>query len=97
MTADERELKDLAGIGPSMLRDLNLLGIHTVKALQRRKPERMYRDLCRLKGERQDICCLDVFAAAVAQARNPNLPPEQTQWWFYSKQRKRAGLERQRK
>lgn len=90
MRADERDLKDLVGIGPAMLSDLNLLGIHTVKALRGKKPERLYRELCRLKGARQDICCLDVFAAAVAQAKNPNLPPEQSQWWFYSKQRKRA-------
>jgi len=36
----------------------------------------------------QDICCLDVFSAAVAQARNPQLPPEQCQWWYWSRKRK---------
>jgi hypothetical protein len=31
---------------------------------------------------------LDVFVAAVAQARDPNLPIEQRQWWYWSKVRK---------
>lgn len=93
MREDQRDLKDLAGIGPAMLRDLNLLGVHTVDALRRRNPIRMYRELCRLKGEVQDICCLDVFTAAVAQARDPNLPAEQSQWWFYSKRRKQSQIE----
>src|SRR5215470_10022018 len=92
MREDQRQLKDLAGIGPAMLRDLNLLGIDTVAALRRRNPKRMYRNLCRLRGEVQDICCLDVFTAAVAQARDPNLPAEQSQWWFYSKRRKQMLL-----
>lgn len=39
-------------------------------------------------GERQDLCCLDVFRAAVAQARNPRLPAEQCQWWYWSRKRK---------
>ena len=60
MTADERELKDLAGIGPSMLRDLNLLGIYTVKAVQRRKPERMYRDLLIPEPMQEEPCAKSV-------------------------------------
>jgi len=35
-----------------------------------------------------DICCQDVFSAAVAQACNPLLPLEQCQWWYWSRQRK---------
>ena len=41
--------------------------------------------------QHQDICCLDVFRAAVAQARNPRLPAEQCQWWYWSKRRKQPG------
>lgn len=96
MLEDQRNLKDLAGIGPAMLRDLHQLGIHTVEALSRRDPKQMYRDLCRLKGEVQDICCLDVFTAAVAQALDPHLPVEQSQWWFYSKRRKQSELKKTR-
>jgi len=64
------------------------LGIGSVTELKRRSPQRMYDQLCRLKRQRLDPCCLDVFVAAVAQARDPELPIEQRQWWHWSKIRK---------
>ena len=87
MQTQTRKLKDLVSIGPAMMRDFNALRIRTVDQLARQKPRQMYRELCRLKGP-QDICCLDVFTAAVAQARNPELPIEQRQWWYWSRKRK---------
>jgi len=84
----ERNLKDLVSVGPAMLRDFEQLGIRSVKQLARQDPARMYRKLCVLTGQRVDICCQDVFTAAVAQARNPLLPPGQCQWWYWSRQRK---------
>jgi len=87
MEASNRTLSDLVSIGPAMLRDLSALGIQSVEQLAKKNPRRMYTDLCRLKGA-QDICCLDVFTAAVAQAKNPDLPIEQRQWWYWSKKRK---------
>jgi len=83
-----RELGQLVSIGPAMLRDFELLGIRSVAQLARRSPTRMYRQLCQITGARQDPCVLDSFSAAVAQARNPMLPPEQCQWWYWSRQRK---------
>ena len=91
MQTEQRELKDLVSVGPAMLDDFELLGIKTVAQLRRRSPERMYRQLCRLAGQRIDPCCLDVFVAAVAQASDPNLPVEQKQWWYWSKVRKANG------
>jgi len=88
MAGQTRCLADLDSIGPVMLRDFNLLGIHSVAQLARRNPERMYEDLCRKTGQSADICCLDVFRAAVAQARDPRLPAEQRQWWYWSRRRK---------
>jgi hypothetical protein len=87
---EERCLQDLVSIGPAMLRDLELLQIRSVTQLARKNPRRMYRDLCRLRKQPQDICCLDVFTAAVAQAKNPQLPVEQRQWWYWSRKRKAA-------
>jgi hypothetical protein len=84
----ERKLGQLVSIGPAMLRDFEMLGIHSVAQLARRNPRRMYRDLCRITGTRQDPCVLDTFSAAVAQARDPMLPPEQCQWWYWSHRRK---------
>jgi len=88
MTGKEQQLSDLVSIGPAMLRDFKLLGVRTVVQLARRNPEKMYEKLCQVTGRVQDICCLDVFRAAVAQAKNPNLPIEQRLWWHWSRKRK---------
>lgn len=89
MRTEERQLKDLTSVGPATLTDFELLGIKKVGDLRRRNPKRMYEELCRLKRQRLDPCCLDVFVAAVAQAKDPDLPIEQRQWWYWSKLRKR--------
>jgi hypothetical protein len=90
MPIEERQLRDLVSVGPAMLRDFKLLGIHTVGQLARRNPEKLYEKLCDVTGQPQDICCLDVFRAAVAQAKNPLLPTEQCAWWYWSRKRKHA-------
>jgi hypothetical protein len=71
-----------------MLKDLELLGIRSVAQLARKNPRKMYLELCRITKTNHDICCLDVFEAAVAQARDPQLPAEQCQWWYWSRKRK---------
>lgn len=88
MNTQERRLEDLVSIGPAMLRDFDLPGIRSVAQLARQNPVRLYEKLCRTAPRHADICCLDVFCAAVAQARNPQLPAEQCQWWYWSRQRK---------
>src|SRR6202049_4322108 len=88
MSAQARSLRDLVSVGPAIARDFELLGVRSVAQLARRNPEKLYEGLCRVTGQSQDICCLDVFRAAVAQARNPNLPIEQRPWWHWSRKRK---------
>jgi hypothetical protein len=83
-----RALRDLASVGPAILRDFELLGVRSVEELARRNPEKLYEQLCAVTGRRHDICCLDVFRAAVAQARNPRPPAEQRNWWYWSRARK---------
>ena len=84
---EARQLRDLVSIGPAMLKDFEKLGVRTVRELARRNPEKLYEQLCAVTRQRVDICCLDVFRAAVAQARNPKLPAAQCNWWYYSRQR----------
>lgn len=48
----------------------------------------MYDRICELTGTRHDPCVLDTYRCAVEQARNPELPKEQTDWWFWSRVRK---------
>ena len=92
MGAHPRALKDLVSVGPAMLADLERLGIRSVRQLAKQRAQPLYDQLCRATGERQDICVLDCFAAAIAQARNPRLAAEQCQWWWWSRKRKAAGI-----
>ena len=91
MTGRTRQLADLISIGPAMLRDFELLGIHSVAQLARQNPQRLYERLGRVARQHQDICVLDTFCAAVAQARDPRLPAEKCQWWYWSRKRKAGG------
>lgn len=84
-----RQLRELWSVGPAMERDLKSLGVHSVAELARRSPDRLYLQLERTTGKKQDPCVLDTFRAAVAQALDPNLPMEQCVWWHYSALRKR--------
>jgi hypothetical protein len=85
---DACRLRDLWSVGPAIERDLKSLGVHSVAQLARRSPERLYLQLERTTGKKQDPCVLDTFRAAVAQALDPNLPTEQCVWWHYSRLRK---------
>ena len=81
-------LADLISIGPAMLRDFELLRIRSVAQLARQNPQHLYERLGRVTRQHQDICVLDVFRAAVEQAKNPRLPAEKCQWWYWSRKRK---------
>ncbi len=86
----QRRLQDLISVGPAIERDFHRLGIRSVAQLAKHDPHKLYSRLERLTGQRQDPCVLDTFQAAVAQARNPRLPAEKCQWWYWSRKRKSA-------
>ena len=88
MKKKQRELKDLISIGPAMLRDFELLVVRSVKELAKQDAKKLYAKLGRVAKQHQDICVLDTFEAAVAQARNPRLAVEKCQWWWWSEKRK---------
>lgn len=88
MHASRRRLQDLVSVGPAMLRDFEMLGVRTISQLARQSPRKMYDRLCRITRQSIDVCCLDTFQAAVAQARNPLLPAKKCQWWYWSRLRK---------
>jgi len=87
--SDDRQLKDLAGVGPATISDLRVLGIHSVAELSLEDGKELYDRLCQRTRKQHDICCLDVFRCAIAQARDPHLPAEQKNWWYWSALRKR--------
>ena len=92
----QRELKDLISIGPAMLRDFELLGIRSVKQLAKQDAKKLYAKLGRVAKQHEDICVLDTFEAAVAQAKNPRLAVEKCQWWWWSEKRKKEQKRREK-
>ncbi|HXW54661.1 MAG TPA: helix-hairpin-helix domain-containing protein [Candidatus Cybelea sp.] len=88
MADKKRRLEDLISVGPATLRDFEELRIRSLSALARQSPEGMYQRLNRLRGQHQDPCLLDVFCAAVAQARDPRLPAARCRWWWWSRRRR---------
>jgi hypothetical protein len=87
-----RKLGDLSGIGKAMLRDFAVLKITSVDELAGADPDDLYEELCKRTQSRQDPCVLDTFRCAVAQARDPRLPDEQCNWWYWSRVRKQGKL-----
>jgi len=72
-----------------MLRDFELLGFEVVAQLARQNPQQLYAKTGTCARQHQDICVLDTFCAAVAQAKNPRLPAEKCEWWYWSRKRRR--------
>ncbi len=87
-----RKLEDLEGVGPATLGDFQQLGVRNVSQLARHDPRNLYAKLCRLKGVRLDVCCLDTLVCAVAQARDPQLPAAHRKWWYWSRLRRSQAL-----
>ena len=84
----KRKLGDLGGIGKAMLEDFALLKIRSVEQLAETNPDDLFEKLCKRTQSRQDPCVLDSFRCAVAQARDPRLPKDQCNWWYWSRLRK---------
>lgn len=67
-----------------MERDLIDLGIHRVADLDGRDPDRMYEDLCDMRGARLDPCVKYVFRCAVYFASHEVHQPALLQWWNWT-------------
>jgi hypothetical protein len=80
-------LQLIPGVGPSLSEDLRLLGYHAVEDLKGADPERMYGELNRRTGARQDPCVLYVFRCAVYFASRRRHDPELLKWWNWKDRR----------
>lgn len=78
-------LKELANIGPAMLRDFEKLGIKTVAQLATKNADDLYLKLSKITGHRQDPCVWDTFRAAIHEAKTG----EKTTWWSWTAERKK--------
>ncbi len=80
-TTVSSNLQTIPGVGPSIARDLTDLGIRQVDDLREEDPERLYEELCVLRGERVDPCVKYVFRCAVYFASHEVHDPSLLQWW----------------
>jgi hypothetical protein len=80
------DLLTIPGIGPSLKKDLQLLGYSNVEDLKGENPESMYAKLCDITRVHQDPCVLYTFRCAVyfASTKNPN--PKKLKWWWWKGQ-----------
>ncbi len=85
-------LAGLRSVGPATRRDLDMLGVRTLAHLAAADPQELYDRLCALTGQRHDPCALDVFACAVAQARDPQLSAPLRNWFAWTPHRKAGTL-----
>lgn len=84
MSIKKKTLQDLKNVGKATLRDLNVLGIHSVDELVDQDPTKLFEQLEKLTGHRHDPCMWDVFAAIIHEAKTG----EPTSWWAWTAQRK---------
>lgn len=85
---ENRKLSDLVSVGPATLKDFKLLKITNITELAKQDPNELYERLSAITKSNQDPCVLDVFKAAIEQAKNPNLSAEKRKWWYWSRVRK---------
>ena len=74
-------LQTLPGIGPSLSRCLRELGFREPSDLHGGDPEKMFVDLCEIRGEKMDRCVLYVFRCAVYASQAGDKDPELLKWW----------------
>jgi hypothetical protein len=82
------ELEKIPGVGPSIARDLENIGIHVITDLKSKNPEALYEQSNRFAGMKQDRCLLYVFRCAVYFAETDNPEPEKLKWWNWKESTK---------
>ena len=75
------ELLIIPGVGKSIARDLNDLGIYKVTDLKGQDPQALYDKSCALAGIKIDRCLLYTYRSAVYFASHKTHDPEKLKWW----------------
>jgi len=78
---NKNNLQAIPGIGKSIVKDLQNIGIYSVEDLKGKDPEKLYEMSNRFEGKIQDRCLLYVYREAVYFAENKNHDPEKLKWW----------------
>ncbi len=79
----KNDLLRIPGVGKSISKDLNDLGISKVEDLKNKDPEILYGNLCKIRGVKQDRCLLYVFRCAVTYSKMEGKGKENLKWWDF--------------
>lgn len=77
----EKNLEQIPGVGKRIAQDMRNIGIHSVRQLKGKNPERLYNKLCDFKASPPDRCMLYVLRCAVYFASNTKHDPRLLKWW----------------
>ena len=75
------KLETIPGVGKSIVKDMQDIGIRSVNDLKGKNPEKLYKKLCDYKAAPVDRCMLYVFRCAVYFASNTKHDPRLLKWW----------------
>ena len=81
MKSAPNPLVRIPGVGKSIAKDLNNIGIFRIEDLKHNDPEKLYNALCQKQGMKLDRCLLYVMRCAVYYASHTKHNPELLKWW----------------
>lgn len=84
---DKSDLRNIPGVGKSIKKDLEEIGINQVSELKDKDPESLYDQMCVKQGFQIDRCMLYVLRCAVYFAETPDPDPKKLKWWNWSDQK----------
>ncbi|MBN2589253.1 MAG: helix-hairpin-helix domain-containing protein [Sedimentisphaerales bacterium] len=76
-----KELQQIPGVGESIARDMQSIGIKSISDLKNQNPEKLYRRLCEYKASSVDRCMLYVLRCAVYYSSHSKHDPKLLKWW----------------
>ena len=82
---DAVDFEQIPNIGKEIAKDFKILGFKTPQKLRGKNPYRLYQELCRKTGVRQDPCVLDTLISAVYFMNGRGSKP----WWAFTAERKK--------
>jgi hypothetical protein len=80
-----KRFQDVPNVGPSIEKNLILLGLNQPAELIGKDPYQMYQDLCAITQKRQDPCVLDILLSAVRYMEGG----PSKRWWDFTQERKK--------
>jgi len=75
-----QELEQIPGVGKTIARDMQNIGINSIDDLKGTQAEQHYDRLCEFKASPVDRCVLYVFRCAIYYASNTEHDPELLKW-----------------